>query len=123
MLETFYREIAGHECYGMMAEHAEAFLKSHGLSQSWDVDTRFQGTRSNPEITGSIRGITSDNFTPGALTVGVMRGIITELHGMYEAMRKLAGRNAGIIVGLEVRVPEGKEEAARGCALCAADIV
>ena len=36
-----------------------------------------------------------------------------------EIMRRIAGE----IFGLEVRVSDAKEEAARGCALCAADIV
>ena len=139
MLENFYREICGHSCYEMMSKHAEEFLRTCGLTQAWNVDTRFQGTRSNPNINGSITGITSDNFTPGAFTVGVIRGIITELYGMYEAMKNLTGRNAAAIVGsgngmrkneimrriageifgLDVRVPKYEEEAARGCAICA----
>ena len=142
LLEGFYREICGHSCYDMMSGHAAEFLEAHGLSEAWNVDTRFQGTRSNPSITGSITGITSGNFTPGALTVGVIRGIITELHGMYQAMRNLTGRNAAVLVGsgnglrkneimrriageifgLEVRVPKYQEEAARGCAICAMNV-
>lgn len=142
MLEAFYREICGHSCYDMMSEHAGKFLEAHGLTQAWDVDTRFQGTRSDPAITGSVHGITADNFTPGAFTVGVIRGILGELHGMYQAMKDLTGRSASIIVGsgngirrneimrrvagemfgLEVRISEAKEEAARGCALCAFEV-
>ncbi|MBQ7168330.1 MAG: hypothetical protein IJR63_00325 [Synergistaceae bacterium] len=142
MLEGFYREIAGRSCYDVMSRHAEGFLNSCGLSQAWDVDTRFNGTRSNPEITGSITGITADNFTPGAFTVGVMRGILTELHGMYQEMARLTGRRASVIVGsgnglrkneimrriageifgLEVRLSKYQEEAARGCAMCAANV-
>lgn len=143
MLEGFYREICGRSCYEMMSGHSEEFLRTRGLPQAWNVDTRFQGTRSDPSITGSITGITADNFCAGALTVGVIRGIITELYDMYEAMRTLTGRNAvalvgsgnglrkneimrriaGEIFGLEVRVPEYQEEAARGCALCAMKLV
>ena len=139
MLESFYREICGSPCYEMMSGQAEEFLRTHGLTQAWNVDTRFQGTRSNPNITGSVTGINDGNFTPGAFTVGVMRGIITELFNMYAAMKNLTGRNAhaivgsgnglrkneimrriaGEIFGLEVRVPEYQEEAARGCAICA----
>lgn len=143
MLEGFYREICGRSCYDVMSHHAEEFLRTQGLTQAWNVDTRFQGTRSNPSITGSITGITSDNFAPGAFTVGVIRGIITELYDMYTAMKKLTGRNAAAIVGsgnglrkneimrriageifgLEVRVPKYEEEAARGCAICAMNFV
>ena len=143
MLEGFYREICGSPCYDMMSRHAEEFLRTQGLTHAWNVDTRFQGTRSNPNITGSVTGITSDNFTPGAFTVGVIRGIIAELHGMYTAMKNLTGRNAAVLVGsgnglrkneimrriageifgLEVRVPKYQEEAARGCAICAMNFV
>ena len=143
MLENFYREICGRSCYEMMSQHAEEFLRTQGLTQAWNVDTRFQGTRSNPDITGSITGITDGNFTPGALTVGVIRGIITELFNMYTAMKKLTGRNAAAIVGsgnglrkneimrriageifgLDVNIPKYQEEAARGCAICAMNFV
>ena len=143
MLEAFYREIAGHSCYDVMAEHAGAFLEAHGLGKAWEVDTRFQGTRSDPSITGSIRGITGENFCPGAFTVGVIRGILEELRGMYEGMKAMTGRSASVIVGsgngirkneimrrvageifgLEVRVSESKEEAAKGSAMCAMNTV
>ena len=143
MLEAFYREIAGRSCYDVMAEHAGAFLEAHGLGKAWEVDTRFQGTRSDPSITGSIRGITGENFCPGAFTVGVIRGILEELRGMYEGMKAMTGRSASVIVGsgngirknesmrrvageifgLEVRVSESKEEAAKGSAMCAMSTV
>lgn len=142
MLENFYREIAGRSCYDVMSKHAEDFLNSRGLSQAWDVDTRFQGTRSNPDITGNIKGITAENFCPGAFTVGVMRGIINELHEMYTEMLRLTSRRAKFIAGsgnglrrneimrkiaeeifgLEVKIPKGMEEAARGAAMCASNI-
>ena len=142
MLEEFYREISGHACYDLMSRHAEDFLNSHDISQAWDVDTRFQGTRSDPSITGSIRGITADNFCPGAFNVGVMRGIIGELHGMYKKISLLTSRRADFIVGsgnalrrnkimqriaekifgIEVRLPDNREEAARGAAICAANV-
>ncbi len=143
MLENFYREICESSCYEMMNQHAEEFLRTKGLTQAWNVDTRFQGTRSNPDITGSITGITDGNFTPGAFTVGVIRGIITELFNMYTAMKNLTGRNAlaivgsgnglrkneimrriaGEIFGLDVNIPKYQEEAARGCAICTMNFV
>ena len=142
MLEEFYREISGHSCYDLMSRHAEDFLNSHDISQAWDVDTRFQGTRSDPSITGNIRGITADNFCPGAFTVGVICGIIGELHGMYKKISLLTSRRADFIVGsgnalrrnksmqriakkifgIEVRLSDNGEEAARGAAICAANV-
>lgn len=143
MLESFYREIAGHECYDVMSKHAEAFIDAHGLGSAWNVDTRFDGTRSDPAITGSITGITSENFCPGALTVGIISGIISELHGMYEAMKKMTGRSASVMIGsgnglrknavmqkiateifaLPLKISDAREEAARGAAMCASEIV
>ena len=137
MLEKFYRELVGSECYELMATKAEEFLKSGGIA--WEVDTRFMGTRSDPTIRGSVRGISEDNFTPGAFTVGVLRGILAELHGMYLEMRRLTGRHASILVGsgngmrknplmqrlagemfgMTVELPAFTEEAACGAALCA----
>lgn len=142
MLEEFYREISGHSCYDLMSRHAEDFLNSHDISQAWDVDTRFQGTRSDPSITGNIRGITADNFCPGAFTIGVICGIIGELHGMYKKISLLTSRRADFIVGsgnalrrnksmqriakkifgIEVRLSDNGEEAARGAAICAANV-
>ena len=137
MLEKFYREIAGRECYGIMANQAEEFLKNGG--HAWEVHTTFMGTRSDPAKRGSISGISEDNFTPGALTVGVIRGILGELYGFYEEMMSLTGRQAKILVGsgngmrknklmqrlagemfgMRVELPEFREEAACGAALCA----
>ena len=137
MLERFYREIAGRECYGMMASQAEEFLRDGG--QAWEVQTTFMGTRSDPAKRGSISGISEENFTPGAFTVGVIRGILGELYGFYEEMTRLTDRHAKILVGsgngmrknelmqrlagemfgMSVELPEFREEAACGAALCA----
>ena len=141
MLEKFYRELVGSSCYELMAAKAEDFLKSGG--QAWEVDTRFMGTRSDPSIRGSVRGISEDNFTPGAFTVGVLRGILGELHGMYDEMTRLTGRHASTLVGsgngmrknplmqrlagdmfgMKVEIPAFTEEAACGAALNVCDIV
>ncbi len=47
------------------------------------VDTRFNGTRQNPSITGSVAGITVDNFRLGHLALGVLKGICEELYQHY----------------------------------------
>ena len=143
MLEKFYRDIAGHEYFSAMQEQAEAFLQSHGLDEAWDVTTTFMGTRSDPAKKGSITGISEGNFCAGAFTVGVIQGILRELHEMYEAMTALTGRNANILVGsgngmrknalmqrlagdmfgMGVNIPAFTEEAACGAALCAMECV
>lgn len=141
MLERLFREIAGHECYSLMSEKAEEFLLS-GMSEL-KVDTRFAGTRSDPEIRGSISGIGEENFCVGALSVGVMRGILGELRGMYETMTELTGRRASVLVGsgngmrknvlmqrlagemfgMSVEIPDLTEEAASGSAMSVSDVL
>lgn len=142
MLEKFYREISGHDYYSIMQEQAESFLKTHDIADAWNVTTTFMGTRSDPSVKGSIQGISEGNFCAGAFTVGVIQGILRELHGMYEAMKELTGRSADILVGsgnglrknelmqrlagemfgMSVNIPGCTEEAACGAALCAMEL-
>ena len=139
MLERFYRELVGHDCYREMEEQAEAFLKNGG--QAWEVDTRFMGTRADPAIRGQVHGISEDNFTPSAFTAGVIGGILRELHGMYTKMTELTGKRANCLVcsgngmrknglmrrlagemfGLGVEMPPYTEEAACGAAMNACE--
>ena len=64
------------------------------------VCTAFCGTRYDGSITGSVTGITPDNFTPGLLLRGIMRGMVQELYDAYrkmsasENMRIFASGNA-----------------------------
>ncbi len=53
------------------------------------VCTAFCGTRYDGAITGSVTGITPDNFTPGLLIRGIMRGMVQELYDAYEKMSAL----------------------------------
>ena len=53
------------------------------------VCTAFCGTRYNGSITGSVTGITPDNFTPGLLLRGIMRGMVQELYDAYRKMSAL----------------------------------
>lgn len=97
------------------------------------VDTRFAGTRQNPEQTGSITGITTQNFTPACLTRGVLCGMAEELLTMYRQMgitkSGLVGSGNGIRknkalvnifeekFGAGMKIPAHLEEAAFGAAL------
>lgn len=141
MLEQFYREAAGLEerMYSRMQEQADDFLKKYGKEAAWKVDTAFSGTRSDPTRRGMITGIGVENFHPGALTVGVICGILNELYEQYEQMCRLTGKKATCLVGsgngirrnplmrklaeemfeMTMDVPEYEEEAAYGAALCA----
>ena len=79
------------------------------------VDTRFAGTRANPDIKGSINGITTENFTPADLTLGVLEGMANELYGMYAQMNckktGIIGSGNGVRLNPDfVRILENKSE-------------
>ena len=110
---------------------------------AWKVDTAFSGTRSDPSHRGMIAGIGVENFHPGALTVGVICGILNELHEQYEQMCQLTGKKATRLTGsgngirrnslmrrlaeemfkMPMEIPEYEEEAAYGAALTAGKLV
>ena len=80
-----------------------------------------------------------ENFRPGALTAGLVMGILEELKEAFDAMRALTGANPDILVGsgnglrrnplmrrmaealfgMKLMIPAHMEEAAYGAALCA----
>lgn len=139
MLEKFYREVAGSDeaMYGMMAAQAAEFKEKSGIGEAWKVKTTFSGTRSNPDMRGNIANIGVENFHPGAMTLGMIQGILEELHEMYVSMcektgkkaTKLVGSGNGIrknklmqelaeeMYGMKMQVPLYQEEAAYGAAL------
>jgi sedoheptulokinase len=104
------------------------------------VDTRFQGTRTEPDRRGAVTGITPHNFTPERLTAGFLEGIAGEMHGFFQLMPgelrervdHLVGSGNALRMnrrlrqalercfGLPLRVPRHTEEAAFGAALSAA---
>lgn len=141
MLERFYREVSGvkEPRYEVMLAQARQFIETNGLDAAWRVRTAFSGTRDDPNERGSISGIGIDNFQPGALTAGVIEGILGELSESYDAMCAITGNSARRLVGsgnglrrnplmqsiaeqifdLKLQIPAHLEEAAFGAALCA----
>lgn len=140
LLERFFRAYAeeagfeGGEQYEILNRLALAAEDGPVLS----VRTTFGGTRDDPELKGLIADVTAENFTPGALAVGVLAGMAEELYGLYEriphdgvktlvlsgnaarknpALQKIVKR----VFGLDVLIPICREEAALGSALFAAD--
>lgn len=88
VLKNFYSEILG---YIEDTDDEKVYEIMNKMIQNLDsttlnVDTRFAGTRSNAELTGSIAGITCENFHPAQLTLGVLEGMAAELYDMYEKM-------------------------------------
>ncbi|MBQ8995737.1 MAG: hypothetical protein IJ091_07965, partial [Oscillospiraceae bacterium] len=50
------------------------------------VRTTFAGTRSNSSETGSITGLTESSYTPEAIVLATLQGIVDELYEMYESL-------------------------------------
>lgn len=134
MLKDFYRSVLSpvislgdDEIYALMDE----FLKTDG--ETLNVDTRFAGTRADKTVRGSIRNISAENFTPSALTKGVLEGMVRELYELYLLMdvgiSGIVGSGNGIrknealmetvqnIFGYTLKIPCHTEEAAFGAAL------
>ena len=115
----------------------ELALKS-GKDKDLKVDTRFRGTREEPEIRGSITGITNENFTLGKLSYAFADGVCRELYDFYTLMPDADSLTAMSVSGNAVRnselyrkclsqyfkekeimMSEYREEAAYGAALYA----
>lgn len=140
MLEQFYREAAGASreasFYGRMEEQAREFMETYGMEAAWKIRTTFSGTRTNPRERGSIAGIGIENFHPGAMTLGMLMGIVEELYEMYQEMCQITNTKATHLTAsgnavrhnallrqlietrfrLPLEVPSYTEEAAHGAA-------
>lgn len=133
ILEGFFREFMGGEnCYGKLNAIAES---AFGKVEPLDVCTKFSGERGNPDLKGSILGISESNFNPSALTLGVLYGMARELEEMYSELGfkreklitsgNVARKNPVFcrvlsdVFNMEVTLTSGKEEAAMGSALFA----
>lgn len=111
ILERFFRRFlqeadgeAGAQ-YDCMARLAERGMEQYGANQTLDGDsermqvrTTFNGTRVNPDLRGSITGISEENFTPEGLVYGVLSGMAQELYEMYETIREGTGIRATKVV-------------------------
>lgn len=140
MLERFFREYA--EAAGMPVESHYAVMnslaeKARREKAALAVQTTFCGTRKDPGLRGSILEISEENFTPGQMALGFLRGMVRELYelyhsgGQHKARTLVASGNAvqknpvlqellAEVFGMEVRIPAVREEAALGAALFAA---
>lgn len=97
------------------------------------VNTYFGGQRHNPAATGSILGITTENFTPGQLILGFLYGMCRELYELLQdhlpdkktivasgnAIQRITVLKSILeeIFGLPVLISGTSEEAALGAAL------
>ena len=129
--------IGADELYGLMDRLAE---EAYGAGRAARVDTRFSGTRIDPELRGSITGIGMDGLNLGSLCAGFYYGIVKELYDFYclmpreireqarrviltgNAARKnpILRRIAEDLFGMETVVSPRTEDAAVGAARYAA---
>lgn len=137
ILEGFFRDYAealgieGNQYKIMDRLCEEAY---NNKTSPLEVSTLFNGTRQDPSLRGSINKISSDNFTPQALILGTVQGMVQELYDMYNSF---GIKDRSILVasgngvqknsvlqkmlcdkfGMELKLPANKEEAATGAAM------
>lgn len=87
LLKNFFEEViamCGKETVSDIYEAMnEAGKESRAQGVRLLVDTRFRGSRRNPEIRGKIENIAPENFKAGALVCGVLEGICQELLDLF----------------------------------------
>lgn len=135
ILKDFYSEIIGYTTN--IDEGAVYDIMNKMLAKTekptLKADTRFAGTRADNKISGSVTGITTQNFKPGELVYAVLDGMVSELYGMYGEMKvKRCGvvgsgngirKNSALVKIAEekfiskMKIPVHLEEAAVGAAL------
>jgi len=135
VLENFLREtvslMTGSPCaplYDVMNR-----LLATTEASSVTVDTRFLGTREEPNLCGSITGLRADTFSPIELLHGTVNGMANELYSLFNRMnsscKALVGSGNGIrknaafakalsdTFNASLKIPLHKEEASFGAAL------
>ena len=133
LLERFFASVVematGQECdslYKQIDKMLETKTKT-----DMKADSRFCGTRKNPNIRAGFYDISQENFTAGDMTVAILYAIADELKNMYagENTEKVVCSGNGIrknpalqrvvseIFNAEILIPSHKEEASFGAAL------
>ena len=135
LLKSFYQQLLGYvidlpeeKIYELMNQ-----MQKEAPKEGLIVDPRFAGSRRDPALRGSISGISTENFTPAALTQGMLRGMVEELHEMVRQMnlpiKGIIGSGNGVrknpafaalceeTFGAKLKIPAHLEEAAFGAAL------
>lgn len=133
-LEQFFREVlalagvSGDNLYSQMNTIAQQSMPYSPIQ----VQTAFCGSRLDPQATGSMSGITLENFTPQSMILGFMTGICKELYPFFEELSRtrnfcsitgsgnLIRRNTAMqniierVFKLPLKLSETTEEAAMG---------
>ena len=110
------------------------------LKDPLKINCEFAGTRAHPEKRGSIKNISTENFTPTHLICGFLTGVADELKMLYEESKSHISFNPRILIGsgnglrksevwrnifanefdLDLVLPKHSEEAAVGACIFAA---
>ena len=133
MLERFFASVVematGEECPSLYKQ-IDKMLETK-TQTDLVADSRFCGTRANPEIRGGFSNMSQDNFTAGDVAVSMLYAIAGELRAMYAGGKteKIVCSGNGIRKNLalqkvvsemfeaEIKIPLYEEEAAYGAAL------
>ena len=100
ILERFFRDyaVAAGARDEPQFEVMEKLLQYRLSEERLVVQTTFQGTRTDPDKTGSITGMTDRNFTPADLVHGTLEGMAQELYDLYMLIEKGTGIHAGKVI-------------------------
>lgn len=144
LLRNFFESVGTPMDYAALnALAAKAFADEQaGKLTPPTVTPTFRGTRSNPTQRAAIAGLSEENFTAPALTLGLLRGMCRELGEFYDAFVEVAaGQGEPIMVGAgnavrlgetlqgimeqdfgkKLHIPAHTEEASFGAAMAAAE--
>lgn len=133
LLERFFAsvaELATGEKFPSLYKQIDKMLETK-TATDMTADSRFCGTRANPDIRGGFFNISEENFTAGDMTVAILYAIANELKSMYggEAPSEIVCSGNGIrknaalqkvvseVFGAEIKIPQHVEEASYGVAL------
>lgn len=144
LLENFFRQLisayARVEIIDVYLLMERLLRQEPNMASDLTVNPLFLGTRGQPDVRGSVEGITLDNFTPGNLAHAFLQGMVDELYAFYAAFqantakpfRSLIGSGNALranpylctkvqaTFGIPLVLSNFAEEAALGAALCAA---
>lgn len=133
LLERFFASVVematGEECPSLYKQ-IDKMLETK-TATDLTADSRFCGTRANPDIRGGIFNISQENFTAGDMAVSMLYAIANELKSMYggaesqyivcsgNGIRKNAALQKVVseVFGAQIKIPCFMEEASFGVAL------
>lgn len=133
MLERFFASVVematGEKCASLYKQ-IDKMLETK-TQTDLVADSRFCGTRANPEIRGGFSNMSQDNFTAGDMAVAMLYAIAGELRNMYagDKTEQIVCSGNGIRKNMalqkvvsemfeaEIKIPLYEEEAAYGAAL------